>query len=65
MTSSWFFLPTLFFVYTALYGADIAVGTFSVTNSDVSSHDLLLRLEVAETHKIGYVHIGACLSPDF
>ena len=49
---------------TALEGADIAVGLFTVTNSDVSTHDLLLGVGVVETLKIGYVHIGACLPPD-
>ena len=45
----------------ALDDAGVAVGSFTVTNSDVSSHDLLLGIEVVEKLKIGYVQSGACL----
>jgi len=45
----------------ALDGADVAVGSFTVTNSDVSSHGLSLGVELAETLKIEYVHGCACL----
>jgi hypothetical protein len=45
----------------ALDGADVTVGSFTVTISDVNSHDHLLGVEPL---KIWFVHSGAYLSPE-